>query len=36
MDAWILLQVPALGELVDLDGEHIDDPRVVFDVGHFL
>jgi hypothetical protein len=36
MDVWILFQVPALGKLVDLDDEHIDGPRVAFNVGHFL
>jgi hypothetical protein len=36
MDVWILFQVPTMGELVDLDDEHVDGPRVVFDVGHFL
>jgi hypothetical protein len=36
MVVWILFQVPTMGELVDLDDEHVDDPRAIFDVGHFL
>lgn len=36
MVVWILFQVPTMGELVDLDDEHVDGPRAVFDVGHFL
>jgi hypothetical protein len=36
MDVWILFQVPTMAELVDIDDEHVDVPRAVFNIGHFL